>query len=1199
MLFCSLVVPTSSHRPSPLLPAASREPVQPELVAHGHRIAQLTPARKRAFRRAQIRAMQQGSTRYRGQQHDLRSLSALRLRPAHRPPEHSRTDARPSLVRSSQVHFVSWNSGGLHAARFTELLARLHDRDAHPEHTPKIVCVQETKWSQSSEFTSGQWRCIHSGMGDSSGGVLFMIHASLARTDQIRHCEVVPGRALHVRLDTAPPVDLLGVYQVAWNPHHTALQGSIMERTRALLDRRMQVWRAVHNWVLGIPRRNQLLLLGDFNCTLTPQSPHVGTGVTDNTSAPHQDGDEFQRLVCQNGLTALNTWSRAGRPASTFLRPTGAGAQLDYALTRLPCDPLSLCAKARPDANIVHPTGFRHVPVLGCITQPRVPRSTPQQPVLTAAKANRALRDNSTFQQSFQNAVAGLVHEQADLNSALLHAWHSTLPGVKAAEPAPDLRKIPHPRLDDNTRVTLKRFWYTKRAVRQALDLTDCYTGPPILYIAEGGMQAVQRHFPRAVLGLRSWLHAWQSAVRFHQLDRQMRKAGRVKKLQQLNTLLEEAQASPEQGVLGLYRIIHRFKPKTSKRTIHFRDSEGRLLTAREELEQLRKYFSDLFQSETRPSAPAWTLHHGLQPSLSEVTAALESLPGNKALPSGHAPAALWRQNVSSLAPIVTQQLQRVLGPGQLCFPEQWRLSYMVLLPKEGKPPTAPQNLRPICLLPAMSKIIARVLASRLRPYLEQALAAIPQFAYLQSRQTSDALDRVLSHCHQVRQQLGSYRNSLFDRRAGTQHRHFCGGLQVSLDLSKAFDRIPRARLHQALLRVGAPPDLASAIMYVHDSAGIVLERYGISETVPLVSGIRQGCGLSPLLWLAFTLLIYDDLLHICPQDAITCFADDFHMHWSLTTPRDFRNACLQIIRIFEVFEKHGMTIATDKTVVLLAMKGPEVPGLLQEFVQRRGRDRMLVLPRATGHTRIPIKTSHKYLGVHIGYGKFERTTLNARLRLSWIAFGRLHTFLKHPSLPIARRLSLWRTYIWAILQYGLTAVGLDDWSAEKLRSQVAKQIRLVARSPAHVMHETTAHLYARLGMQDPVAMLATACRHRVDTSARTLAHLQPGRVKHWWSLLASTFSAMAPPVPTEPGERSVRLREVTAVANFQCACPECGQYFPTSHALSVHIGKQHAGTRPRKAKSTREKQVRCEEYRQHSVNGMPQCRHCNRRFYG
>ena len=836
---------------------------------------------------------------------------------------------------------------------------------------------------------------------------------------------------------------------------------------------------------------------------------------------------------------------------------------------------------------------------MGCLSKPSAPPPPPRQPTLNAARATQTLRDNPAFQLSFQTVVAEQVHDHVDLNEALLQAWHSAQPPQHTPAPASTPHTVPHPRLDRDTRVTLRQFWDAKRAVRQALDLLDSYTGPPILYIADGGMQAVRRSFPRSMQGLRRWMHAWQSATRFHQIDRRMRRTCRAKKLQQLDNLLAEAQNSPEQGILGLYRIIHRFKPKTSKRTIHFRDSEGKLMTAQAELAQLREYFSDLFQESTRAQAPDWHLHDGLWPSLGEVTAALHSLPTSKALPSGHAPAALWRQNVASLAPVVTQQLQEALGPGQLRFPEQWHLSYMVLLPKEGKPPTAPQHLRPICLLPAMSKIIARILAGRLRPYLEQALDRIPQFAYLRSRQTSDALDRVLSHCQSIRQQLGSYRNSLFDKRAGVQHRHFCGGLQVSLDLSKAFDRTPRARLYQALLRIGAPSDLASAIMYVHDHAKIVLERHELFETVPLVSGIRQGCGLSPLLWLAFTLLLYEELLPICPQDAITCFADDFHLHWTLTTSRDFRNACQHIIQIFEVFEQHGMTIATDKTVVLLAMKGPEVPGLLQEFVRRQGPDRWLILPRASGNLLIPIRTSHKYLGVHIGYGKFERTTLNARLRLSWIAFGRLHTFLKHPGLPVARRLSLWRTYIWAILQYGLTAVGLDEWSADKLRSQVAKQVRLVARSPAHVLRETTNQLYARLGMQDPVITLATTCQHRIDTSRRMLDHLQPTRVKQWWNLLGSTFSTLSPQTPSALDGGPSRLREVTTVASFKCACPECGQYFPTSHALSVHIGKQHAGTRPSKARSTREKQVRCEEYRQHSANGMPQCRHCHRKFYG
>ncbi|CAE7556758.1 sec31 [Symbiodinium necroappetens] len=553
-----------------------------------------------------------------------------------------------------------------------------------------------------------------------------------------------------------------------------------------------------------------------------------------------------------------------------------------------------------------------------------------------------------------------------------------------------DPQDTPHPRLDSLTQTTLKQFWDAKCDVRDALAATDNYSSPVILYIADCSLNAVRRVFPGVANGLRCWIRAWRSLLHFHGLDRQMRKSARARKLKQLEGLLREAQSSPSQGVLGLYRIIHRFKPKSSKRTIHFRNAAGQLLTAQEELQQLKHYLGALFQESDKPPVPDWYLHEGLMPTLGEVTSALTSLPCSKALPNGHAPAALWRHNVDALAPVVTHQLQHALG---------------------GKA----------------------------------------------SHDSAEPAPDLSAACYVK----GEYRNSLFDKRAGVQHRHFCGGMQVSFDLSKAYDRIPRDKLHQALTRIAAPPDLISAIMYIHDNASIVLERHGLTASVDLAAGIRQGCGLSPLLWLAFTLLLYDELLPLCPQEAITCFADDFHVHWTLATPRDFRNACQQILRIFDVFKRYGMSIAMDKTVILLAMKGPEVPGLLKEHVRWKGRDRVLVLPTEDGTLQLPIRNSHKYLGVHIGYHKFERTTLSARLKLSWIAFSRLHVFLKHPGIPVLRRLSLWRTYVWAILQYGLTSVGLDAWSVDKLRSQVAKQ--------------------------DPVAMLLAACSKRVEASEQAI----------------------------------------------------------------------------------------------------------------
>ena len=185
--------------------------------------------------------------------------------------------------------------------------------------------------------------------------------------------------------------------------------------------------------------------------------------------------------------------------------------------------------------------------------------------------------------------------------------------------------------------------------------------------------------------------------------------------------------------------------------------------------------------------------------------------------------------------------------------------------------------------------------------------------------------------------------------------------------------------------------------MHIHDCATIVIERHDLSVSLEMACGVRQGCCLSPLLWLAFTILLYDDLSAVCPSEAIACFADDLHVGWSVNTTREFRNASLQIGQLFQIMENHGMLIAMDKTAALLAMKGPAAP----EFTCRVGKDRFLVLRLASRELRIPLKQNHRYPGIQIGYGKFERATVLERLRLSWVAFHRLHPFLKHQSIPV------------------------------------------------------------------------------------------------------------------------------------------------------------------------------------------------------
>ena len=219
---------------------------------------------------------------------------------------------------------------------------------------------------------------------------------------------------------------------------------------------------------------------------------------------------------------------------------------------------------------------------------------------------------------------------------------------------------------------------------------------------------------------------------------------------------------------------------------------------------------------------------------------------------------------------------------------------------------------------------------------------------------------------------------------------------------------------------------------------------------------------------------------------------------------------------------------------------------------------------------------------------------MDFRLQQSWAAFHRLHQFLIHKRISLRQRFLLWRSCIWPIMHYGLTSVGIDAHSADRLRAQATRQLRMVARSPAHVTHETNADVLNRLGFRDPVVLLSEQCAYRLEKCRTATAHIQPARVHQWWTVLRSSFQGSS----VSQATTKCGLTEVTQVARLTCCCKVCGQSFPSTHALSVHIGKQHPETRPSKKLSTKEKNVRVDAYRIHSFRGLPQCRHCMKKFY-
>ncbi|CAE7939280.1 unnamed protein product [Symbiodinium necroappetens] len=134
--------------------------------------------------------------------------------------------------------------------------------------------------------------------------------------------------------------------------------------------------------------------------------------------------------------------------------------------------------------------------------------------------------------------------------------------------------------------------------------------------------------------------------------------------------------------------------------------------------------------------------------------------------------------------------------------------------------------------------------------------------------------------------------------------------------------------------RLSVPEDLLTLIMYIHDHALIVLKRYDLRDSVRLGRGVRQGCGLSPQLWLAFTVLFFDKVSYL-PANAVSGFADDFHIQWSIHSACDMHNACSHIPRVIQDLNSLGMNVSADKTVALLALAGADAPKLMKTYTER------------------------------------------------------------------------------------------------------------------------------------------------------------------------------------------------------------------------------------------------------------------------
>ena len=220
---------------------------------------------------------------------------------------------------------------------------------------------------------------------------------------------------------------------------------------------------------------------------------------------------------------------------------------------------------------------------------------------------------------------------------------------------------------------------------------------------------------------------------------------------------------------------------------------------------------------------------------------------------------------------------------------QEWSDASVAFLPRAHGRSHTPLDWRPIGLQDCLGKSVMTLLLRQARQALVALVCRYPQTAYIPGRSTSTALRQVFVHCHHVREHAQGDRLTIHQRAAGQQPPQCTGGLQISLDLSAAFDLARWHHIKEAMDLAGVSLGVQDILLVWLVQVRYVFNHRGRSGTISPRWGLRQGCIASPLLWAAFTSLVCAMLEHKLGEawtsNHATLYADDTHLRWTSNVP--------------------------------------------------------------------------------------------------------------------------------------------------------------------------------------------------------------------------------------------------------------------------------------------------------------------------
>lgn len=401
-----------------------------------------------------------------------------------------------------------------------------------------------------------------------------------------------------------------------------------------------------------------------------------------------------------------------------------------------------------------------------------------------------------------------------------------------------------------------------------------------------------------------------------------------------VSSLMKLKQTFYDQGEKAGKLLAWRIKSLGNERAVFELESElGKPITNLQDINNnFQSFYSKLYTSETKATPHSLglfldqidipILDDNAQKELnspmsrSELSEAIDSMTGGKTPGPDGIPIDIYKKFKGMLLSPLLDMCEESLEKGEL--PSTLKTALITLILKPDKPPTKCESYRPISLINNDTKIIAKVLARRLEKYLPS-IVEPDQSGFIKGRQGFHNIRRVLNIVHAKKEAPDM--------------------AIIGLDALKAFDMVEHTYLFEVLKRFGISGYFLDWIKTLYyDSRASVLTNHIVSKQFSLSRGTRQGCPLSPLLFVLaiepLAIAIRNNLnitgININDiENKIALFADDVVVF--LTNLKQSVPALLECIELFGSFSGYKIN-ATKSTIMFLKSSERSTPPLHTPF---------------------------------------------------------------------------------------------------------------------------------------------------------------------------------------------------------------------------------------------------------------------------